>query len=105
VCGVVDHFVAEETADAWSGVFDDFVARFAGRFGRVEPRRRMVSYLRGPLSETERKNGWTLAEAAGDTGPQGMQRLLNHYLWDTTPCVTMSATRSWSTSEIPNGEF
>lgn len=42
----------------------------------------MVSYLRGLLSETERKNGWTLAEAAGETGPQGMQRLLNHYLWN-----------------------
>jgi SRSO17 transposase len=75
--------VVEEIADAWSDVFDDFVARFAGRFGRVEPRRRMVSYLRGLLSETERKNGWTLAEAVGDAGPQGMQRLLNHYLWDT----------------------
>jgi SRSO17 transposase len=42
----------------------------------------MVSYLRGLLSEAERKNGWTLAEVAGDDGPQGMQRLLNHYLWD-----------------------
>jgi len=42
----------------------------------------MASYLRGLLGESERKNGWTLAEAAGDTGPQGMQRLLNHYLWD-----------------------
>jgi transposase InsO family protein len=27
-------------------VFDDFVARFAGRFGRVEPRRRMADFLR-----------------------------------------------------------
>jgi SRSO17 transposase len=42
----------------------------------------MVVYLRGLLSETERKNGWTLAEAAGDSGPQGMQRLLNFYAWD-----------------------
>jgi SRSO17 transposase len=74
--------VEEEITDGWSDVFEDFVARFAGRFGRVESRRRMVSYLRGLLSETERKNGWTLAEAAGDDGPQGMQRLLNHYLWD-----------------------
>jgi SRSO17 transposase len=80
---VVDHFVVDEIAGGWSGEFGDFVARFAGRFGRVEPRRRMVSYLRGLLSEAERKNGWTLAEAAGDDGPQGMQRLLNHYLWDT----------------------
>uniref|UniRef100_UPI0035AC20FD IS701 family transposase n=1 Tax=Rhodococcus tibetensis TaxID=2965064 RepID=UPI0035AC20FD len=30
----------------------------------------------------ERKNGWTLAEAAGDAGPEGMQRLLNFYSWD-----------------------
>jgi SRSO17 transposase len=42
----------------------------------------MVSYLRGLLGESERKNGWTLAEAAGDSGPQGMQRLLNYYRWD-----------------------
>jgi SRSO17 transposase len=72
----------EEIADGWSVAFGDFVARFGGLFGRVEPRRRMVSYLRGLLSEAERKNGWTLAEAAGDAGPQGMQRLLNQYLWD-----------------------
>lgn len=42
----------------------------------------MVSYLRGLLSETERKNGRPLAEVVGDGGPQGMQRLLTHYLWD-----------------------
>ena len=53
------------------------MGRFAGRFPRVEPRRQMVAYLRGLLGEAERKNGWTLAEAAGETGPQGMQRLLN----------------------------
>ncbi|WP_437115002.1 IS701 family transposase [Streptomyces flaveolus] len=68
--------------DGWSGLFDEFVGRFAGRFGRVEPRRRMRSYLLGLLSEVERKNGWTLAEAVGDAGPQGMQRLLNSYCWD-----------------------
>ncbi|KUM86450.1 DDE endonuclease [Streptomyces cellostaticus] len=38
--------------------------------------------MRGLLSEVERKNGWTLAEAVGDAGPQGMQRLLNSYCWD-----------------------
>lgn len=35
------------------------------------------------LSRTERKNGWTLAEQAGDDTPDGMQRLLNHAAWDT----------------------
>ncbi|MEU9663808.1 transposase, partial [Streptomyces chartreusis] len=69
-------------ADGWSGLFDEFVGRFAGRFGRVEPRCRMRSYLRGLLSEVERRNGWTLAEAVGDAGPQGMQGLLNSYCWD-----------------------
>jgi SRSO17 transposase len=28
------------------------------------------------------KNGWTLAEAAGDATPDGMQRLLNAATWD-----------------------
>src|SRR5947209_17597033 len=66
----------------WSAGFAAFTGRFAGRFTRVESRRQMAVYLRGLLSETERKNGWTLAEAAGDSGPQGMQRLLNFYAWD-----------------------
>jgi SRSO17 transposase len=66
----------------WSAGFEAFVGRFAGRFTRVEPRRQMVAYLRGLLGEAERKNGWTLAEAAGEAGPQGMQRLLNFYAWD-----------------------
>lgn len=36
----------------------------------------------GLLSELERKNGWTLAEGAGDKTPDGMQRLLNASPWD-----------------------
>jgi SRSO17 transposase len=66
-----------------SAGFEAFVSRFAGRCPRLESRRRMASYLRGLLSETERKNGWTLAETAGDAGPEGIQRLLNFYAWDT----------------------
>ncbi|TDD96814.1 IS701 family transposase [Actinomadura rubrisoli] len=72
-----------DVALGWSAGFEAFVGRFAGRFPRVEARRRMVSYVRGLLSETERKNGWTLAETAGEAGPEGMQRLLNFYSWDT----------------------
>ncbi len=43
----------------------------------------MRVYVRGLLGEVERKNGWTLAEAVGDAGPERMQRLLNFYAWDT----------------------
>ncbi len=39
-------------------------------------------YLLGLLSQAERKNGWTIAEFAGDSSPDGMQRLLNFYRWD-----------------------
>ncbi|WP_329262569.1 IS701 family transposase [Actinoallomurus sp. NBC_01490] len=67
----------------WSAGFTAFVGRFAARFPRVESRRQMRAYVRGLLSEAERKNGWTLAEAAGEAGPERMQRLLNFYAWDT----------------------
>ena len=54
----------------------------AGRFRRPEPRRRALEYLRGLLSPLERKNGWQLAEQAGDATPDGVQRLLSSYIWD-----------------------
>ncbi len=57
-------------------------ALVAGRFGRVEPRRRARAYVRGLLAPLASKNGWTLAEAAGDATPDGMQRLLNAAAWD-----------------------
>ena len=54
----------------------------AGRFRRPEPRRRALDYLRGPLSPVERKNGWQLAEQAGDATPYGVQHLLSTCVWD-----------------------
>jgi SRSO17 transposase len=79
---VVDLAVWTEMVRGWSASFAAFASRFAPRFPRVESRRQAVSYLRGLLGETERKNGWTLGEAAGDAGPEKMQRLLNFYAWD-----------------------
>jgi len=58
-------------------------ARIAPRFARPEPRRRALLYLQGILSETERKNGWQLAEHAREARPDGMQRLLSCAVWDT----------------------
>lgn len=57
-------------------------ARFAGRFTRSEPRRRARQYLSGLVAGLDRKNGWTLAEQAGDLSPDGMQRLLRWADWD-----------------------
>lgn len=58
-------------------------ARLAPRFARPEPRRRALAYLQGILSDTARKNGWQLAEHAGEARPDGMQRLLGSSVWDT----------------------
>ncbi len=54
----------------------------AGRFRRPEPRKRALEYLKGLLSPVERKNGWQLAEQAGDATPYGVQHLLSTYIWD-----------------------
>ncbi len=35
------------------------------------------------MSDTERKNGWQLAEHAREARPDGMQRLLSSAVWDT----------------------
>ena len=39
-------------------------------------------YLRGLIAPIERKNGWQLAEAAGDASPDGMQDFLARMRWD-----------------------
>jgi SRSO17 transposase len=66
----------------WVAGLDNLFALAAGRFFRVEPRRRARAYVRGLLAPLASKNGWTLAEAAGDSAPDGMQRLLNAAAWD-----------------------
>jgi hypothetical protein len=63
-------------------MFDELMARIAGRFGRVEPRRRARSFVLGLLAELPRKNCWNIAEHAGDASPDGMQHLLGRARWD-----------------------
>ena len=66
----------------WAVGLDEVLERIGPRFARSEPRVRAAVYLRGLLSAAERKNGWTLAEQAGDRTPDAMQRLLNHADWN-----------------------
>jgi SRSO17 transposase len=78
---------ADEAADieevqAWATGLDALHARIAGRFARAEPRGRALAYLRGLLGNVGRKNGWQLAEHAGERTPDGMQRLLATADWD-----------------------
>jgi SRSO17 transposase len=61
---------------------NDLFALVAGRFPRVEPRLQARAYVRGLLAPLASKNGWTLAEAAGNKTPDKMQRLLNRAGWN-----------------------
>ena len=49
---------------------------------RQEARERMGVYLRVLLSPVKRKNGWQVAEEAGEATPYGMQHLLDRAKWD-----------------------
>ncbi len=66
----------------WSEALEELHRRIAGHFARSEIRERVKRYLVGLLGRVERKNGWQLAEAIGETDPQGVQRLLNSAKWD-----------------------
>ncbi|MER5338498.1 IS701 family transposase [Micromonospora sp. NPDC002717] len=55
---------------------------FAGRFGRVEPRRVAAEFVTGLLADLEVKTCWQLAEQAGHARPDAMQRLLYRAVWD-----------------------
>ena len=70
------------TAEGWTRELDALAARIAPRFSRAEPRRRALAYLRGLLAPLGRKNGWQVAEAAGDATPDGVQDFLSRTHWD-----------------------
>src|ERR1700758_3093832 len=74
--------MTQKDAARWAAGLEAVVARIGPRFGRVEPRRRALAYLRGLLSPAERKNGWQLAEQAGDHTPDGVQDFLARVHWE-----------------------
>ncbi len=59
----------------WVDAVAELHGRIAHRFARSEVRERARRYLVGLLERVERKNGWQLAEAIGEAGPRGVQRL------------------------------
>lgn len=70
------------TVERWAREVEAVAERIGPRFARSEPRRRAIGYLRGLLSDTERKNGWQLAEHLGEATPDGVQHLLARADWD-----------------------
>jgi SRSO17 transposase len=79
--------MSQEDAERWAAGLEGVMERIGVRFGRVEPRllslsKGALAYLRGLLSPIERKNGWQLAEIAGDRTPDGVQDFLARMHWD-----------------------
>jgi SRSO17 transposase len=67
------------TAEA---ALDEVQQRIGPRFRRVEVRRGARRCLDGLRAPVARKNGWQLAEARGERGPHGVQRLLAEAHWE-----------------------
>lgn len=91
-----------EVVGSWESNLEDLFAQFAGRFARVETRRRAFAYVRGLLSSLERKNGWTLAEQAGDRSPNGLQDMLQSPCWD--PDAVRDDVRDWAVAHLAHDD-
>jgi len=74
--------VEMEDVERWGGELRVLQTQLSPYFTRSEPRQRASAYLRGLLSDVPRKNGWQLAEQAGERTPDGMQRLLSSSHWN-----------------------
>lgn len=64
---------ASSPEEVWAAAFADVSQRLSPCFHRSETRQRAQAYLRGLLGPLERKNGWQLAEEAGERTPYAMQ--------------------------------
>src|SRR6266536_32130 len=84
----------------WQELFHELLGRVAGRFGRVELRRRARAFVRGLLADLPRMNCWTIAEHAGDPTLMGCSTCLAGRCGTTTSCAMTCATTSSTTSAI-----
>jgi SRSO17 transposase len=76
-----EHALALRQTRSWAKELEEIAALIGDQFSRSELRERALTYLRGLLSPVERKNGWQLAEEAGDQTPYATQHLLGRAVW------------------------
>lgn len=79
---VYDGAVVRADLDVWDAELEGVFARTRSLFYRTESKRHAEQYIRGLLSEVERKNGWTIAQHIGELQPKPLQRFLNLSPWD-----------------------
>src|SRR5258708_108039 len=61
----------------------ELVGLLRGCFARVEPWLQAGKYVGAVVSGLPKRNGWTIAEQAGDRTPDKTERLLSRACWDT----------------------
>jgi SRSO17 transposase len=83
---------APAQAAAWTTDLQAVLATLGRHFPRAEARTHLGAYFTGLLSPLERKNGWQLAEQAGDATPYALQHLLDRAKWDADAvCADLQA--------------
>lgn len=88
--------------ESWSSELESLHARIAPLFPRSESRSRALRYLRALLLPVERKNGWQLAEAMGESRPKGTQEFLAEPGWD--PDAVRDALREYVVESLGSPE-
>jgi SRSO17 transposase len=64
------------------------MGRLRACFARTETWQQACKYVSALVSEVPKRNGWTIAEHAGDRSPDRTQRLLNRASWDTLAAMS-----------------
>lgn len=73
---------AESDVRRWEQELGRVSDHIGSRFGRPEIRDRARVYLETLLADVQRKNGWQLAERAGDASPKNIQHFIGRAKWN-----------------------
>src|SRR5258708_39403955 len=71
-----------EVGRQWWAELGAMFEQLKPNMGRAGVRERVEGYGLGLLGQTDRKNGWQVAEQMHEAGQQGMRRLLNAAVWE-----------------------
>lgn len=76
-----------EEIEGWEAELEALMGRMSGVFSNRVGLARMGLYVRGLLGSAERKNGWQLAEEAGEATPYAMQQFLFRGVWSADALI------------------
>jgi hypothetical protein len=76
----------------------ELIGRLRPCFARTETWQHAGRYVSALVSDMPKRNGWTIAEHAGDVTPDRTQRLLNRASWDTL--AAMSEVRRFAAAGL-----